>query len=169
MYPGVGPEGWLGGFAHPLGGAVCRGPAQYPAFAPDTLFLLPAPQKCQLCFWSLCILLFIICPNCACTQLFLVPYSFFVFCCLRRRVFGRKQCSKGPQVTACLKRCSKGFQVPGPRLSQEESQRMHCDSGRITLQAQLPLGLSFPMACALTRLVKSSILTWSPGSSSISC
>ena len=34
--PGVGPEGWPGWSAHPLGGAVCRGHAQSPAFAPDT-------------------------------------------------------------------------------------------------------------------------------------
>ena len=35
----------------------------------------------------LCILLFIICPNCACVYLFLVPYSFFVFCHSRRHLF----------------------------------------------------------------------------------
>ena len=35
MGPGVGPEGWLRQFAHPFGGAVCRGHAQYPAFASD--------------------------------------------------------------------------------------------------------------------------------------
>ena len=64
-----------------------------------------ALQKWQLGFWSLCIFLSIICPNCTYMQLFVVPYSFFVFCCSRR----------------CLSRCkhgSKGFQVPGPSLSQ---------------------------------------------------
>ena len=50
MCPGVGPEGWLRCFAHPLGGVVCRGHAQYPVFAPDTLFLLQALQKWQLGF-----------------------------------------------------------------------------------------------------------------------
>ena len=34
MCPGVGLEGW---FAHPLGGIVCRGHAQLPAFAPGPL------------------------------------------------------------------------------------------------------------------------------------
>ena len=48
--PGVGPEGWLKCFAHPLGAVVCRGHAQYPAFAPDTLILLQALQKWQLGF-----------------------------------------------------------------------------------------------------------------------
>ena len=31
----IGLEGWLRCSAHPLGGVVCRGHAQYPAFAPD--------------------------------------------------------------------------------------------------------------------------------------
>ena len=44
-----------------------------------------------------------------CTSLFLVPYSFFVFCCRRRGVSKYKHCStaaKGPraQVSAPLKR-----------------------------------------------------------------
>ena len=46
--PRVGLEGWLSCFAHPLGGVECRGHEQYPAFAPDLLFLLPALQKRQL-------------------------------------------------------------------------------------------------------------------------
>ena len=47
---GVQLEGWLGCFAYPLGGGVCRGHVQYPAFAPNTLFLLQASQKWQLGF-----------------------------------------------------------------------------------------------------------------------
>ena len=39
------PEGWLRRFAHPCGGAACRGHAQYPAFAPNTQFSLLALQK----------------------------------------------------------------------------------------------------------------------------
>ena len=58
-------------------------------------------------FWSFRILLSIGCPNCTCTQLFLAPYYFFVFCCSRR-------C-----LSRC-RRCSKGSQVPGPSLSQAE-------------------------------------------------
>ena len=34
--PGVGPEGWLRWSAHPLGGVVCSGHAQCPAFAPGS-------------------------------------------------------------------------------------------------------------------------------------
>ena len=34
MCPGVVPEGWLRWSAHPLGGVVCRGHAQYPALDP---------------------------------------------------------------------------------------------------------------------------------------
>ena len=36
MCPGVGPEGWLRWSAHAFGGAVCRGHAQCPAFAPGS-------------------------------------------------------------------------------------------------------------------------------------
>ena len=102
--PGVGPEGWLRCFAHPLGGGVCRGHAQYPAFAPDPLHLLQALQKWQLGFLVSLYLLSRICPNYSCVQLLLVPYSFFVFCSLRRgvQVQALQQCSKGCQVPACL-------------------------------------------------------------------
>ena len=55
--------------------------------------------------WSFCILLVIICPSCACTQLFLVPYSFFVFCA------GGSIC---PGVSTEAKDLR--FQVPGPRF-----------------------------------------------------
>ena len=48
--PGVGPEGWLRCFAHPLGGVVCRGYVQCPVFAPDTLFLLLTPCFCSRLF-----------------------------------------------------------------------------------------------------------------------
>ena len=54
-------------------------------------------------FLSFCIFLSIICPNCAAyAQLFLVPYSFFVFCCLKKPLVRCKNCSKGSQVSACL-------------------------------------------------------------------
>ena len=80
--PGLWPEGWLSCFAYPLGSIVCRGHAQYPAFAPDPLILLHTPQNGSWVFWSL----WIFCPEFAPTahaQLFLVPYGLFVFCCLR--------------------------------------------------------------------------------------
>ena len=50
MGPRVRLEAWLRWFAHPFGGVECRGHAQYPALAPDTLLLLPALQKRQLVF-----------------------------------------------------------------------------------------------------------------------
>ena len=68
----------------------------------STLLLLPALQTHPLYFWSLCILLFIICPNCAGMQLFSAPYSFFVFCCLRRCLCRCNHCSKRPQTQPCL-------------------------------------------------------------------
>ena len=54
--PGFRPAGWLGWFAHPLGGDVCRGHAQYPAF-------LWALQKWQLDFLVSLYPLSRICPN----------------------------------------------------------------------------------------------------------
>ena len=54
MCPGVGLEGWLRCFAHPLGGVECREHARFPAFAPNALFLLPALQKWQLSFLVFC-------------------------------------------------------------------------------------------------------------------
>ena len=36
-------------------------------------------------------------------KLFLVPYCFFVFCCLKRAVSKFKHFSKESQVLACLK------------------------------------------------------------------
>ena len=87
----TGLEGWLRWFAHPLGGAVCRGHVQYPAFAPGSSKVAVGGFGL---FWSR------ICPNYTWMQLFLVPYSFFVFCCWRRGVSRCKYCSKGFQV--CL-------------------------------------------------------------------
>ena len=99
-------RGWLRWSAHPLGGGVCRGHAQCPAFAPDTQFLLPALQKLQLglfFFLSFCIFWSRICLSCAGTQLFLVPYSFFVLCCSRRSVSRCQHCSTADRSQACLR------------------------------------------------------------------
>ena len=60
-------------------------------------------------FWSFCIFLSIICTNCTYTQLFLVPYDFFVFCCWNRHLSRCKHCSKGFQVPACLVMTQKVF------------------------------------------------------------
>ena len=48
--PGVRLEERLRLLAQPFGGILCRGHVQYPALAPDTLFLLQALQKGQLVF-----------------------------------------------------------------------------------------------------------------------
>ena len=69
----------------------------------STLLLLPALQKWRLGFLVSLYLLSRIYPNCACTQLCLVPHSFLVFCCRRTGVSRCKHCSKGSQVPACLK------------------------------------------------------------------
>ena len=86
----------LGGLPPPLGGAMCRDQAQHPAFAPGN-------SEVAVGFWSFCILLPKICLSCPCMQLFLVSYSVFVFCGLRRHLSRWKHCSKGSHVTACLK------------------------------------------------------------------
>ena len=88
----------LGGF--PLGGAVCKGHAQCSAFVPYPLLLLWALQRWQLGFLTSLYLLSRICPNYACLNLIIVPYSFLVFCCLR---IGMSRCNhhsteaKGPR------------------------------------------------------------------------
>ena len=94
----IGLEGWLRS-AYPLGDAVCRGHAQYPASARSS------SETAVGVFWSCCILWSLICHSCAYTQLFLSCYSFFAFCHLKRRSLRYKHCStaaKGSQVPACL-------------------------------------------------------------------
>ena len=102
--PGSRPAGWLGWFAHPLGGGVCRGHTQYPAF-------LWALQKWQLNFLVSLYPLFRICPNCTYMKLLLVPYNFFVFCCLRRGVSRWK-----PSSTAAKVPCPRPVSVLVPLL-----------------------------------------------------
>lgn len=53
----------------PPRGAAQRDHEQYSA---------PGTSEVAVGFWPFCILLFEICPNCTCLQLFLVPHSFFV-------------------------------------------------------------------------------------------
>ena len=79
--PGVRPESWVRLFAHPSGGIVCREYAQYPASAPNTQFLLQAPQKQQLGFNLFVYFGCRICPNRTYKQLLLVLHRCFVFCC----------------------------------------------------------------------------------------
>ena len=94
--PVVGSEEWLRWFAHPLSGGVCRGHAQYPAFAAGSSkvavgflvfvsFVQNLPQLCMHIIFSpvqsLCILLL----EERCVQ-----------------VQKLQHCSKGSQVPACL-------------------------------------------------------------------
>lgn len=88
-----------GGQSIPLGMVYARG-------MHSTQLLLSAAQKWQLGFWS-----FIICSNCICMQLFLVPYRFSVFHCWR-----------------CLSSCKCCSRVPGPRLqtfTKQQHQGIH--------------------------------------------
>ena len=71
--------------------------SMYPAFSPGT-------SEVAAGFLVFSVLVLRICPNCLCMQLFLVLYSFFIFCCWRRRLFKCEHCSKGSQI-------------PGPGLS----------------------------------------------------
>ena len=87
MGPGVGPEGWLSWSVHPLGSALYRVYAQYPAFAPRTLLLLGV-----LVF--LC-LLFIICPKYPCTPVIFSPLEFL--CILFAQVQALQQKVPGPR------------------------------------------------------------------------
>ena len=74
----------------------------------STLLLLPAPCFCSRLlslswvFWVSFRLLSRIRPNCSCMPLFLAPFSFLVFCCLRSGMPRREHRSKGPEVSACL-------------------------------------------------------------------
>ena len=103
--PGMRTEGWFRWFVHPLGSVVCRGRVQYPAFAPGTSKVAAGFLVWVFLFLFFSYLVVQNLPNCTCMQLFLVPYSFFLFCCLRR----------------CLSRykhyCKRSY-VLGPSLSQ---------------------------------------------------
>ena len=83
--PGIGPQVWLGWPAHPL--VVC-------------LLLLLAPKKWQLGVWCLCILLFIICPNCAGSylQLLFVPLVSLYSVAQRKRLSRCQHCSQRSQA-----------------------------------------------------------------------
>ena len=112
MCPGVGLEGWLRCFAHPSGGVVCWGHAQYPAFAPDTLLLLWALQKWQLGYFGLFVSFVQNLPQ---LHMHLVIFSHIQFLCILLleercvQVQALQHCSKGSQVPACLIRTNDKF------------------------------------------------------------
>ena len=99
--PGVGPEGWLRCFAHPFGDVACREMCAVPCFWSQYPAVAPGSSKVEVGFFLVFVyLLSIIFPSYACTQLFLVPCSFFVFCGLRRLLSRCEPYSKGSQVPA---------------------------------------------------------------------
>ena len=76
--------------------------SQYPSF-----FAPSSSEMAVGCFFCLCIFWSRIRSNCACTQLILVPYSFFVFCSSRRGMSSCKFCSpaaKGSRTQPASKR-----------------------------------------------------------------
>ena len=82
------------GVCLPLGAAVCRDHVWYPVFALGTS---------EVTVGVLAFLYLVVhnLSHCSGMQSFLVPFSFFVSCCLR--FLSRcKQCTKGSQVPACL-------------------------------------------------------------------
>ena len=103
--PGVRLEQWLRWFS--LTFVVLSGGGMHSTlfYAPDTHF---APGSLEMAVgFYIYIFGSRICPNCMCSQLSLVLYSFFVFCSLRRG------------VSKC-KLCSTAAKGPGPSLSQKK-------------------------------------------------
>lgn len=88
---GIKPEDALGGLPTPSV-VLHVGGMQTLLLLPTHCFV-PRPSEGVVGFLAFLYLLFIICTNCSCTQLFLVPYNFFVLRCWRR----------WSQVPACLK------------------------------------------------------------------
>ena len=98
-------EGRLKWFAHPLGCVVCRGHAQYPAFAPHPLLLLPALQRWQLGFLVSFYLVVQNLPQLHMHTVIFSPLSFLCILLLKEtfvQVQALQHCSKGSQVPACL-------------------------------------------------------------------
>ena len=102
------------GRARGVAWVVCPLPVFCAGGMRSTLLLLLIPCICSGCFrsgsWGLrvfCIFLPILCPKCTCTQLVLVPYSFFVFAaggsvCPGASIAATAAKGLRPQVPACL-------------------------------------------------------------------
>ena len=75
-------------FCPPLRWCCVQGACAVPCFCSRHRVFAPGSSKVAVGIFGLFVTFGSrICPNCACTQLFLVPYSFFVFCYSRRGVF----------------------------------------------------------------------------------
>lgn len=88
---GSNQRGGLGGLHIPLGVLCARG-------MHSTLLLLWTPQKWHLSFGRFVSFCSKFTPTTAGTQLFLVLYNFFVFCCSRRYLSRCNHCSKRSQL-----------------------------------------------------------------------
>ena len=98
MCPGVGPEGWLRCFAHPLGGGVRRGHAQSPAFAPGS-------SKAAVGFFGLFVSFVQNLHQLSMRTVMFSPIQLFCILLLEERcvqVQALQHRSKGSQIPACL-------------------------------------------------------------------
>ena len=96
--PGVRPEGWLRCFTHPLGSVVCRGHAQYPAFAPGS-------SKLAVGFFGLFVSFVQNLPQLRRNVVIFSPIQFLCILLLEERcvqVQVLQHYSKGSQVPTCL-------------------------------------------------------------------
>ena len=114
--PGVELEGELRWFVHPFVVLSVEGHMQYPALGSHTQYFCSRLFRngSWLRFFFFVIVWSTICPNCTCTQLFLVPHNFFVSCSSRRGVSRCKLSSTGSQVPACLKQTGTGKNLVSP-------------------------------------------------------
>ena len=89
-------------FCSPLWWCGVQGACPVPCFCSWHLFLLLALQKWQLGFLVFLYLFVHDLPQLHMHTVILVPYSFFVFCCLQKGLSRCEHCSKGSGVPACL-------------------------------------------------------------------
>ena len=116
MCPGVGPEGWLRWFAHRLGGVVCRGHVQYPAFALGS-------SKVAVGFFGLSVSFVQNLPQLGVHVVIFSPIQFLCYFVARGEV------CRGASTATLQQR------VPGPSLSQ--NQYMAVENNTRTLQIKV--------------------------------
>ena len=107
-----------------------------------TLLLLQAPQSGSL-FWSFGVLLFTVCPKCSYIQLFLVPYSFFVFegmsvqvKVLQQSIPGPILCHSGESERKALVRAEERDRSGGRCMLSEKQETESPSPGTMSPDAQ---------------------------------